>query len=101
MAKGSNPPLIAQVLRQLQPFTVGLELAGAGGGGFIVALLARTASKTNIKERIAEMNGKEEIRVSLGELKLYDVSIDNVGLTVEEKNVEGMTVEDIIHLLIS
>jgi len=75
MAKGSNPPHIAGVLKELLPLTVGLELAGAGGGGFIVAILHRTINKAKITNKVKDLN-ESMISKDVGELVLYDVDID-------------------------
>ena len=39
LAPGSEPEMVGRVLAALQPWVVGASLAGAGGGGFLAAIL--------------------------------------------------------------
>lgn len=101
MAKGSNPPLIASILKSIKPLTVGLELAGAGGGGFVVVLLRKHLKKEEIEKKVQEINTNEQYK-ALGEVKLYDVSIDNEGLKVEDiSQKDGMMSIDEVERLLS
>ena len=60
--------------------SVGLELTGAGGGGFIFVLLRREVSKVQLQDFIDTHNMQQSVE----KLELAQVSLDNRGLRLEE-----------------
>jgi galactokinase/mevalonate kinase-like predicted kinase len=80
MAKGSNPPHISKVLDRLSSMSKGIELAGAGGGGFVVVILNRDCSKQGLQMLIDELNaGQSEDPL----LTVREVAVDNEGIVNE------------------
>lgn len=52
LAPGSEPQLVRSILDTLEPFIVGGSLAGAGGGGFLAAILREGADKAAAVEEV-------------------------------------------------
>jgi galactokinase/mevalonate kinase-like predicted kinase len=84
MATGSNPPHISKILKRLSTVSKGSELAGAGGGGFIVIILKRDCSKQDLQQSVDEINKSENEKSELCPLlTVHEVSIDNEGIINE------------------
>ena len=75
LAPGSEPQLVRNILDVLQPFTLGGGLAGAGGGGFLAALLRPDVSQETVMEEIRKIPGTER-------LTFHQASVDQKGLQV-------------------
>ncbi|GAB1609418.1 L-fucose kinase-like [Argonauta hians] len=75
MAPGCEPAAVKQLMDILQPFTYGMSLAGAGGGGFFYAVLKDTSIKKQLPTIISSIKGLESA-------VLYEASIDPVGMAV-------------------
>ena len=52
LASGSEPQLVRSILDTLEPFIVGGSLAGAGGGGFLAAILRDDADRATAVEEV-------------------------------------------------
>ena len=52
LAPGSEPQLVTSILDTLKPFIVGGSLAGAGGGGFLAAILREGADRAAAVEEV-------------------------------------------------
>ncbi|KAG0306564.1 hypothetical protein BGZ97_000702 [Linnemannia gamsii] len=50
----SHPPVVAQLLSHLNPHIEGYSLAGAGGGGFLAAILKPGLDKDNVMREVKE-----------------------------------------------
>jgi hypothetical protein len=84
MAEGSNPPHISKILNRLSSVSKGLELAGAGGGGFIVVVLNRDCSKPDLQGLIDEINASQRKDNEFHPLlTVHEVSVDNEGIVNE------------------
>ena len=49
LAPGAEPDLVRRIFLALEPFSLGGTLAGAGGGGFLVAILKVSLEKRKCK----------------------------------------------------
>jgi len=75
LAPGSEPKLIKDVMDVLKPFIVGGSLAGAGGGGFLAAVLKKDADRTRAIEEVRMIPGTER-------LTFHKATIDRKGIEV-------------------
>ena len=75
LAPGSEPQLVRNILDVLHPFMVGGGLAGAGGGGFLAALLRPDVSMETVMEEIRKIPGTER-------LTFHQAAVDQKGLQV-------------------
>ena len=75
LAPGSEPQLVRNILEVLQPFMLGGGLAGAGGGGFLAALLRPEVRLESVMEEIRRIPGTER-------LTFHQASVDQKGLQV-------------------
>ncbi|KAF9926986.1 hypothetical protein FBU30_003595 [Linnemannia zychae] len=55
----SHPPVLAQILGHLGPYIEGYSLAGAGGGGFLAAILRHGQQKEQVIQQIKEAMARE------------------------------------------
>ena len=81
LAPGSEPQLIKDVMDALKPFIVGGSLAGAGGGGFLAAVLKKDADRTRAIEEVRIIPGTER-------LTFHKATIDRMGIEVVVDNQE-------------
>ncbi|KAF9942134.1 hypothetical protein BGZ65_008779 [Modicella reniformis] len=84
----SNPPVLARLLTHLDPYIEGASLAGAGGGGFLVALLKSNLSREDVvsKVRIAMASDGMEQDNSEAEEDLmwaWQATVDMEGLVIQ------------------
>lgn len=56
----SHPPVVAQLLSHLNPYIEGFSLAGAGGGGFLAAILKPGLNKDQVVREVKEAMALEE-----------------------------------------
>jgi len=75
LAPGSEPELVRQVLDVLDPLSVGAGLAGAGGGGFLVAILKEGVDRGQAMRLIREINGTDR-------LTFHVAGVDKEGIVV-------------------
>ena len=75
LAPGSEPQLVTNILQVLQPLIVGGGLAGAGGGGFLAALLRPEVSMETVREKVRNIPGTER-------LTFHEAAVDRTGLQV-------------------
>ena len=75
LAPGSEPQLVRNILDVLENFMVGGGLAGAGGGGFLAALLRPEVSQETVMEEIRKIPGTER-------LTFHQAAVDQKGLQV-------------------
>ena len=75
LAPGSEPQLVTKILQVLQPLIVGGGLAGAGGGGFLAALLRPEVSLATVREKVRNIPGTER-------LTFHEAAVDQKGLQV-------------------
>ena len=81
LAPGSEPQLIKDVMDAMKPFIVGGSLAGAGGGGFLAAVLKKDADRTRAIEEVRMIPGTER-------LTFHKATIDRMGIEVVFDNQE-------------
>ncbi|KAF9433758.1 hypothetical protein BGZ76_009023, partial [Entomortierella beljakovae] len=98
----NHPSTVGVLLRHLTPYIEGASLAGAGGGGFLVALLKPNLSKetvvNNIKEAMdaetkfqlsnnpspeQDEEGYDDITTPDDQMWVWNATIDTVGLTIK------------------
>ena len=75
LAPGSEPQLVSNILHVLDPLVLGGGLAGAGGGGFLAALLRPEVSMETVREEIRKIPGTER-------LTFHQAAVDQKGLQV-------------------
>ena len=75
LAPGSEPQLVRTILDVVDPFIVGGGLAGAGGGGFLTAILRPGVSMETVTEEIRKIPGTER-------LSFHKAAVDQKGLQV-------------------
>lgn len=75
LAPGSEPELVQRILAALRPLCLGASLAGAGGGGFLVAILKENVKKEEAVSLIRSLRGTEKIR-------FYAAGVDRSGIEV-------------------
>ena len=75
LAPGAEPQLIKNILQVLQPYILGGSLAGAGGGGFLTAVLKDGVDRDEVVDTLRRMEGTER-------LSFHSVSVDREGMEV-------------------
>jgi len=75
LAPGSEPALVGSLLAALKPFVLGASLAGAGGGGFLVALLNRPSDREQAIEAVRTVPGTDRVT-------FHNATVDRDGLHV-------------------
>jgi fucokinase len=55
LAPGAEPELVQRILAALRPLILGASLAGAGGGGFLVAILKVRACFIAFEEKVSKL----------------------------------------------
>lgn len=86
MARGSEPPAVAALFREFEPFCEASSLCGAGGGGYAVCVLRQTVSVSDLTDFITS-RGKDYPFNSM-QLEVTCVSVDNQGLVVDWREEE-------------
>jgi galactokinase/mevalonate kinase-like predicted kinase len=100
MAKGSNPPHIARILNELKPLSVGLELTGAGGGGFVFIILKKELHKQQLVEKVNQIqNSLKNSNSHNIALAIHNIAMDNHGLQSEEIPVQSENSADLSNFL--
>lgn len=84
----SHPPIIAHLLSHLSPHLEGFSLAGAGGGGFLAAILKPGLEKEQVVKEVREAmaldrkwEGEEE--VDGDSVWGWSATVDRQGLVVQ------------------
>lgn len=75
LAPGAEPQLVKNILQVLDPYILGGSLAGAGGGGFMTAVLRDGVNRDEVVEKVRRMEGTER-------LTFHSVSVDREGMEV-------------------
>ena len=75
LAPGSEPQLVTNILQVLHPLILGGGLAGAGGGGFLAALLRPGVRVEEVREKVRNIPGTER-------LTFHQAEVDRTGLQV-------------------
>ena len=75
LAPGSEPQLVTNILQVLHPLILGGGLAGAGGGGFLAALLRPGVRVEEVREKVRNIPGTER-------LTFHQAALDRTGLQV-------------------
>ncbi|KAF8946464.1 hypothetical protein BGZ47_000467 [Haplosporangium gracile] len=81
----SHPPVIAQLLSHLSPYIEGFSLAGAGGGGFLAAILKPGLEKDQVVREVREamiLEGNER-EVDGDSMWDWNATVDRQGLVVQ------------------
>ncbi|KAH7044209.1 ribosomal protein S5 domain 2-type protein [Linnemannia elongata] len=84
----SHPPIIAHLLSHLSPHLEGFSLAGAGGGGFLAAILKPGLEKDQVVKEVREAmaldrNGEGEEEVDGDSMWGWSATVDRQGLVVQ------------------
>jgi fucokinase len=83
LAPGSEPALVTALLAALRPWVSGASLAGAGGGGFLVAILREPKDRAAAEAAVRAVPGSERVT-------FHAATVDRQGLAV---TVGGSQVE--------
>ncbi|KAL9974567.1 hypothetical protein ACROYT_G011618 [Oculina patagonica] len=75
LKEGTEPEVIGDMMKVLEPLTFGQTLTGAGGGGFLM-LLTKEPNMADKVRAVIQRNKRSD------EMALYDVNVDWDGLTV-------------------
>ena len=75
LAPGSEPQLVTNILQVLHPLILGGGLAGAGGGGFLAALLRPGVRVEEVREKVRNIPGTER-------LTFHQAALDRTGIQV-------------------
>jgi len=83
LAPGSEPALVGALLEALKPYVLGASLAGAGGGGFLVALLREPSERSEAIAAVRRVPASDRVT-------FHTATVDREGIevTVGEKAVE-------------
>jgi hypothetical protein len=57
----NDPPISARLLRHLDPYIEGASLAGAGGGGFLAALLKPNLTREDVVSKVRAAMAKDTL----------------------------------------
>ncbi|KAF9903280.1 hypothetical protein EC991_004008 [Linnemannia zychae] len=84
----SHPPVLAQLLSHLNPYIEGFSLAGAGGGGFLAAILKPDLEKEQVVQKVKEAmtlerGGKSGEEVDGDSMWDWCATVDRQGLVVQ------------------
>jgi len=60
--KGTNPPAIEKIIALVKDYTLGLELPGAGGGGYLYMIAKDPEAAVNIKRILRENPPNDKAR---------------------------------------
>ncbi|XP_041375931.1 L-fucose kinase-like [Gigantopelta aegis] len=75
MAPGCETETIEKIMSLLRPHASGMCMAGAGGGGFLYAIMKESDKKQFVQDLLTGVEGLEDV-------VLYDICVDKQGLTV-------------------
>jgi len=75
--------LVGALLQALKPYVLGASLAGAGGGGFLVALLRQPSDREKAISAVRRVPGTDRVTFHTA-----TVDREGVDVTVGEKAVE-------------
>jgi len=83
LAPGSEPAMVGALLHALKPYVLGASLAGAGGGGFLVALLKEPLDREKAVAAVRRVPGTDRVTFHAA-----TVDREGVEVTVGAKSVE-------------
>jgi len=83
LAPGSEPALVCSLLHALKPYVLGASLAGAGGGGFLVALLKDPSDREKAVAAVRRLPGTDRVTFHTA-----NVDRDGIEVTVGDEVVE-------------
>ncbi|XP_048253759.1 L-fucose kinase-like isoform X2 [Haliotis rufescens] len=75
MAPGCETLVIQRIMEVLRPHSLGLCMAGAGGGGFMWGIMKEPSSKDKVEKLLATVEGLEDAVV-------YEACVDQSGLSI-------------------
>nr|XP_039262133.1 L-fucose kinase-like [Styela clava]XP_039262134.1 L-fucose kinase-like [Styela clava] len=81
MAPGCEPASCTEIMKVLQPYSLGQTLAGAGGGGFLCVLLKEPQTKEFIYDLVKHIKGAEDLTV-------YNATVDMTGALISTTSVD-------------
>ena len=84
MAPGCEPAVVASMRKALEPYTLGMSMAGAGGGGFLYILLKPEYTINILPDVLSQVSGAPDISIHTAE-------VDTDGLTVRCEDRAGDT----------
>ena len=61
MAPGCEPATVSRMLAALRPHIHGASMAGAGGGGFLYALMKEGHGDVNYQQKVKDILAKVEV----------------------------------------
>ena len=80
IASGCEPDSCGRMMDKLRPYTLGMLLGGAGGGGFMYVLTKEPLSNEFIATLLQDVDGAQDAIV-------YDAEIDRIGMVCYTKNI--------------
>ena len=82
MAPGCEPATVAEMREKLEPYTLGMSMAGAGGGGFLYIFLKPEYSIDVLPGILSQVSGAQDISI-------HTAQVDMDGLVVRHENGGG------------
>ena len=82
MAPGCEPTVVAEMRKVLEPYTLGMSMAGAGGGGFLYILLKPEYSLDILPNLLGQISGAQDVTI-------HSAQVDMDGLTVRCEDGAG------------
>ncbi|XP_067651598.1 L-fucose kinase-like isoform X1 [Haliotis asinina] len=75
MAPGCETLVIQKIMAALRPHSLGLCMAGAGGGGFLWGIMKEASSRAEVEKLLSCVQGLEDVVV-------YEACVDQSGLSI-------------------
>ncbi|KAG0207410.1 hypothetical protein BGX28_001349 [Mortierella sp. GBA30] len=78
-----HPPVVGRLLTHLEPYIDGASLAGAGGGGFLVALVKQELDRDDVITTVRNAMSEETSEAEQDLMWAWQAVVDNTGLVVQ------------------
>ncbi|KAF9964438.1 hypothetical protein BGZ70_006455 [Mortierella alpina] len=78
-----HPPTVGKLLFHLEPYIEGASLAGAGGGGFLTALLKRGVNREDVVSTVKAAMNSETSQEEQDLMWAWNATVDTKGLIVQ------------------
>ncbi|KAL4234744.1 hypothetical protein ACF0H5_006386 [Mactra antiquata] len=95
MAPGCEPDFVNKLMTLVRPHSLGICMAGAGGGGFMYVLAKDHENQKNIKNLISSLETSDGTKVydaciDMEGLKITVIEPDEPSLTLSEQDIQEM-----------